>query len=160
MNKPSELYVKKSNNFSSFEDLKVTVGFLAKDIAVFLNEEIEELNVSSHIFRAGLERSLLRMLNALIKQDKQVVIFPDSIPGFTLMTFRKVEIVQTEGVLVERNANQEMAEFSVLNSVMNRQFSKNKQKILLIENDDLLFALFPVADTRKNLKELDLYITY
>ena len=76
------------------------------------------------------------------------------------MTFRKVEIVQTEGVLVERNANQEMAEFSVLNSVMNRHFSKNKQKILLIENDDLLFALFPVADTRKNLKELDLYITY
>lgn len=87
MNKPSELYVKKSNNFSSFEDLKITVGFLAKDIAVFLNEEIEELNVSSHIFRAGLERSLLRMLNALIKQDKQVVIFPRFYTRFYINDF-------------------------------------------------------------------------
>lgn len=97
--KSEESQVKKLNNFSTFENLSTTIYILAKDISIFLGEEIEELNVSSHVFRSGMERSLSRIMNALVKQSQPVVIFPDSVPGFTLMVFKKTVIPQNVELL-------------------------------------------------------------
>lgn len=159
--KMDESLVKKQNNFSTFDDLSKTVSFLANDISVFLGEELEELNVSSYAFRAGVERALSRVLNSLVKQEQPIVIFPDSVPGFTLMVFKKVVIDKNIlPVEIERNPVKEMKEAQLLDNVISRFFNKNHQKVLIIENSDVIFALFPVADTRKNLKELELYITF
>lgn len=159
--KNEESLVKKQNKISTFENLNKTVSFLANDIAIFLGEELDELNVSSHIFRTGMERALSRVVGSLVKQVQPVVIFPDSVPGFTLMVFRKTEM--PENVIapnIERSPLKEIKEAQVLDSVISRFFNKNQQKVLMIENEDVIFALFPVADTRKNLKEMELYITY
>lgn len=134
---------------------------MAKDISIFLGEEIEELNVSSHVFRSGMERSLSRIMNALVKQSQPVVIFPDSVPGFTLMVFKKTVIPQNVELLnTQRNPAKEVREAELLDSVISRFFNKNNQKVLIIENTDVIFALFPVADTRKNLRDLELYVTF
>lgn len=99
---------------------------------------------------------------SLEKQIQPVVIFPDSIPGFTMMVFRKS--VQTnidlEVTKAKRNPVEEVKELQVLDSVITRFFNKNQQKVILLETEDMLFSLFPVADTRKNLKEMELYITF
>jgi hypothetical protein len=159
--KSEESQVKKLNNFSTFDDLSKTISFLAKDISIFLGEEIEELNVSSYIFRSGIERALTRIMNALVKQAQPVVIFPDSVPGFTLMVFKKTAIPQNVNALeVERNPAKEVKEAEILDNVISRFFNKNNQKVLIIENIDVIFALFPVADTRKNLRDLELYVTF
>lgn len=159
--KNEETIIRKTNNLSTFEDLQRTANILAQDIANFLSEDIEELNIYSHVFKNGLERSLLRVLSNLYKHSQMVVIFPDSIPGFTVMAFKKaIPEVLPKAVKVKRNPTEEIKESQVLDTVINRFFSKNQQKIMLIENDDVLFALFPVADTRKNLKEMELYITF
>ena len=159
--KTEESLVKKQNKFSTFEDLNKTAAFLANDISVFLGEELDELNVSSYMFRTGMDRALSRVVNSLVKQPQPVVIFPDSVPGFTLMVFRKTIVnSNAEQIEVKRDPILEMKEAQVLDSVISRFFSKNQQKVLLIENLDVIFALFPVADTRKNLKELELYITF
>ncbi len=159
--KSEESIVKKQNQFATFEDLNKTVSFLANDISVFLGEELEDLNISSHLFRTGMERSLSRVMNSLVKQTQPVVIFPDSVPGFTLMVFRKTEMPKKiKPIDVERNPIKEMNEAKILDGVISRFFSKNQQKVLLIENSDVIFSLFPVADTRKNLKELEMYITF
>lgn len=159
--KSKESLVKKQNPFSSFEDLSKTASYLSNDISVFLAEEIDELNISSYTFRSGMERSLMRVLNSLVKQPQPVVIFPDSVPGFTMMTFRKSQLPEdVETAKVERNPVKEVRESQVLDNVINRFFAKNQQKVLLIENADVIFALFPVADTRKNLRDMELYITF
>jgi len=159
--KSDESQVKKLHNFSTFENLTKTVSFLAKDISIFLGEEIEELNVSSYVFRSGMERALSRIMNALVKQEQPVVIFPDSVPGFTLMVFKKVSpSVEVNLVDVDRSPVKEVKEAEVLDSVISRFFNKNSQKVLIIENNDIIFALFPVADTRKNLRDLELYVTF
>ena len=159
--KNEETIIKKENNLKTFEDLQKTATILAQDIANFLSMEIEELNIYSHIFKNGMERSLLRVLAALYKKSESVVIFPDSIPGFTMMAFKKVipEVTPKE-TKIKREPSQEVKEAQVLDTVITRFFNKNQQKVMLIENEDVLFALFPVADTKKNLKDMELYITF
>lgn len=159
--KNQENVIKKENKLNTFADIQKTANTLSQDIAEFLGDEIEELNVYSHLFRSGLERNLLRVLSALYKQNQPVVIYPDSIPGFTMMAFKKTVPESTpQDVKIPRNPIEEVKESQVLDSVINRFFNKNQQKVMLIENEDILFALFPVADTRKNLKEMELYITF
>lgn len=60
----------------------------------------------------------------------------------------------------KRNPVEEVKELQVLDNVISRFFNKNQQKVILLETDDMLFSLFPVADTEKNLKEMELYITF
>lgn len=159
--KSEESQVKKLNNFSTFENLSKTISFLSNDISIFLGEEIEDLNVSSYVFRSGVDRALSRIMNSLVKQEQAVVIFPDSVPGFTLMVFRKIAIpVNVNLINVDRNPAKEVKEAEVLDSVISRFFNKNHQKVLIIENTDIIFALFPVADTRKNLRDLEMYVTF
>lgn len=153
--------LKKQNAFSSLEDIQKTSYYLANDIAIFLGEQLEELNVSSYVFRTGIERALVRVLNSLVQKVQPVILYPDSIPGFSLMVFRKSIIdIEVKRAHVPRSPVEEIKELSVMENVIERYFEKNNQQVLVIENDDMLFALFPVADTKKNLKSLELYITF
>lgn len=163
----NENIIKKQNSISSFENIEKTSEYLSRDISIFLGEEIEELNISSYMFRSGMERSMNRVLNALMKQEQQIVIFPDSIPGFTMMTVKKYknsminqENESTKEKIKKLTSVEKKAEERALNHVMDNFFQKNKQKVLFIENSDIIFVLFPVGDTRKNLKEMELYITF
>lgn len=159
--KKQENIIRKQNDISTFEDMNKTAAILAQDISAFLSDEIDELNVYSYMFKSGIERCILRVLNGLYKQPQPVVIFPDSIPGFTLMAFKKTVLeIKEEIKPMKRAPLEEIKEVQVLDTVINRFFAKNQQKVILIDNQDLLFALFPVADTRKNLKAMELYITF
>lgn len=160
--KIDENIIKKTTDIKTFDDLQKTALFLAYDICNFLSEEIEELNVYSYVFKSGIERALLRVLAILEKQDKPVVIFPDAIPGFTLMVFKKNNYINISDEVkdVKRSPSDEIKEIKVLDNVINRYFVKNQQKVIVMETGDLLFGLFPVADTRKHLKEMELYITF
>lgn len=154
--------IKKQNSFSSLEDIQKTAYYLANDIAIYLGEMLEELNFSSYVFRTGLERSLVRVLNSLLKRNQPVTLYPDSIPGFSLMVFKKTTSLpeNAKTAHVPRSPVDEIKEVSVIETVIGRYFDKNKQQVLVIENEDMIFALFPVADTKKNLKALELYITF
>ena len=153
--------VKKQNSLSSFDDIQKTSYYLANDIARFLGEQLDELNISSYIFRSGIERALVRVLNSLSQKVQPVVLYPDSIPGFSLMVFRKSQANEdVKKAHVTRSPVEEVKELDVMETVIGRYFEKNKQQVLVIENDDMIFALFPVADTKKNLKSLELYITF
>jgi hypothetical protein len=157
----SENVIKKKGELNTLDNYQSTANLIAIQISEFLSDEIDELNVYSHIFKSGLERSLLRVLNALEKQPQSVVIFPDSIPGFTMMVFRReVKTLENTVKPKKRNPTEEIKEYQALDLVINRFFSKNQQKVIVVETNDMLFGLFPVSDTRKNLKEMELYITF
>ena len=157
-----EISIKKANKIDTFSDLMITAQQLSLEISLFLNKEIEDLNISSHVFKSGLERYIHRVLNSLVKNEQQIMIFPESIPGFTLMVYKKIEIVCSEKTTIKkkRNPSEELQQASAIDNVVSHFFDKNKQQVLIIENNDILFALFPVKDTKKNLKDMGLYITY
>lgn len=154
--------IRKGNEMSSFDDMQKTAFYLSNDICLFLGDLIEELNASSYIFRTGMERALVRVLNSLLHKKEPVVIYPDSIPGFTLMVFKKSVLLNEEAkkAFLPRSPVEEAKEFELMEKVINKFFVKNNQQVLVIENNDLTFALFPVADTKKNLKAMELYITF
>lgn len=161
--KKTDNTTKKENLHHTFADMAHSCKMLSNDIALFLSDEMEELNVSSYLFRTGMERYLNRVLMALLRNPQPVVIFPDSVPGFTMMVFKKTTLASLpsdNGVKAKRNPSEEINQAQAIDSVVSKFFDKNKQKVLLIENSDLIFALFPVADTKKNLKDMELYITY
>lgn len=154
-----EEIIKKINNINSFDNIDKTAYQLSQEISKYLSDEIEELNVYSHVFRHGMEKCFNKVLNTLQKQPQSVVVFPDSIPGFTMMVFKKMTIKKPETVDSQKKEFV-VNELTFLEPVINKFFEKNHQKILLIENNDLLFAMFPVSDAKKYLKEMDLYITF
>lgn len=159
--KKQENIIRKQSDISTFADLSKTATVLAQDISAFLSDELDELNVTSYLFKSGIERCIMRVLNGLYKQPQPVVIYPDSIPGFTLMVFKKTVVeLKDQPQSMKRVPLEEMREVQALDSVINRFFAKNQQQVMIIDTQDLLFALFPVADTKKNLKEMDLYITF
>ena len=161
--KNNENTIKKENAFETFADLHESCKKLSHDISVFLGQEMEDLNISSHLFRTGMERYLYRVLAAILKNSQSIIIFPDSVPGFTLMVFKKTDLgnlPDEEKPKLKRNSTEEINQSQAIDSVISKFFDKNKQKVLLIENTDAIFALFPVADTKKNLKSMELYIIY
>lgn len=157
--------IKKAHTLKTFEDISNTAEKIADDLSIFLKNDIEELNISSHLFKTGMHRYVSRVLNALFKNPKPVAIFPDSIPGFTLIVFKKnpnAPVVEGRKEKEKRNPVQEVKQSEAVEGVMEKFFaeSQNKQRVLVIENEDMIFGLFPVADTRQNLKIMDLYITF
>lgn len=154
--------IKRNNSIRTVEEITETANQMAKDLSGYLKEDIEELNISSHLFRSGMERYIFRVLNALFKNPKPIAIFPDSVPGFTLIVFKKNPEMNVQDITKKekRNPVEEMKQSEAVEDVMGRFFNQNKQKVIVIENDDMIFGLFPVADTRQNLKSMDLYITY
>ena len=156
----NENHTKINNRIHTFENIEKTANILANDISIFLNEEVEELNIYSHEFKSGLNRNLLRILFSLYRQEKPVVIYPDSIPGFTLLVLKKTSpLNKIKKIEAKRNAIEEIQEAKAMNLIMDKFFEKNNQKVILIENEDILFALFPLSNTRKNLKKMNLYVT-
>lgn len=154
--------VKKEKAIKAFGNIEKTAYELALDVATFLGEQIEELNIHSHIFRSGIEKSFARVLVAMQKREQSVLIFPDSIPGFTLMSFKKDSYNQSElsDIEIKRDPVQELKEAKTMDLVVSNYFMKSKQKVLVIESEDIIFGLFPVEDTKKNLKELGIFVTY
>lgn len=147
-----------------FDDIDLSAQLLAKEVSNMLKAEVEELNVFSHVFRIALERSIKRLLWDAKRNMLPINIYPETIPGFTLFLVRK-----------EINANIEMEdiekkdkigsnpfrdkETNIVKSVMNTFFEKNEGKVMWIEYDNVILMMFPVSDTKENLKRMELYIT-
>lgn len=144
------------------EDVFYLENLITEEISLFLKNEIEDLNVSSHLFKSGLERNLNRILVVLERNEKTMLIFPDSIPGFTTMCVKKTkkEIKTKEIKKHKKNYTQEIEEINVIEMTIERFFNKNKQKTIVFETNEIVIILFPFADTKQNLKDMGLYITY
>lgn len=152
------MLINKKTGISTYIDISKTISIISSELSSYLADEIEELNVSSYQFRDGMNNALSFIFSGLINKKESILAYPDTIPGFTVMVFKK------ENIESEKKVNQDLFddfdESGALNSVFSRFMGKNSNKVLVIENTDIIFAMFPVADTKKNLKDLGLYITF
>jgi len=156
-----ENFVKKENSFNTFDDVKLSASIMATDIAFVLGTEIEDLNSNADVFKKSLERPIQFMLNMIFKKPEAFLIFPDIIPCFSVIVVRKSELVsgQSEKV-VDRDLKNEVHEVKILDSILQKFFKKNQGKVIIIDNQDIIFALLPVGDLKKALKEAEIYVSY
>lgn len=154
-----EYTIKKVHKVDAFEDVCQTAKLFANEISLSLALEIDELNTSSPIFRSGIERCFIRILNVINKRTELFLIFADAVPGYTIISFRK-KATDSASSKVSRDPKKELIEMQIMDNVMKRFFNKNRSQILMLESNNLIFALFPVDDAKRHLKELELYITF
>lgn len=144
------------------ETLSVTslTSRIISTVITHISEEIEEMNVMEATFRRSMTRSVEMIVNAAYKKSEKSLVFPNIIPGFTTMIIKKLNynLNEVEISEVERDPKNEMKELDLVNNILTKFFKKsNNSKVLVIENQDMIFAFLPVADIRKNLKDLELY---
>lgn len=136
-----------------------SASILAFEVGQVLSEEMDDLNVTSSLFRAGMERCFSRALSAMLAKEQSLFIFPDAIPGYTMLAFKKAVVV-AKPIKTARDPLDEPQEMKVIETMFDRFFQRNRHKVLLIDSIDLIIVLFPFSHLRKSLKEMDLYITF
>lgn len=154
----SENIIQRTTQTVVFKDIDKYTTTLSNEIILFLGDELDELNVSSSIFRVGIRKSIERLLRNLDSSENTVTITPDGIPGFTLLAYKKSEEQFFNSTKINK-VTENNTENEIIHSVIESYFIKSKKKVIVFDNEDLRLILFPVSDTKKNLKELDLYIT-
>jgi hypothetical protein len=147
------------------DDLNQAATALSNDLAVVLAERVEEISTSNPEFRAGLYRAFLRVLTLAKRQaDKDVLVFNEAIPGFTVILFKKEPLSQTwqptgkgkEPPLDDPRQSPAMAASAM---VIDAFVARTRNRVLVIESSDALFVFFPAADIKRNLKDMGFYHT-
>lgn len=150
--------------------LEQTAKQLASDIAVALSSQIEELNTYSHAFRSSLMRVFLRVLRLGSKQDQQVVLFNEAVPGYTLMLFKKqvdTDLLALAPQRARRGSKAKSKQDALLaasapgraaEALIGEYFHRTGKRVLVVEHPDALFVFFPATDLRKNVRELGFFI--
>lgn len=156
----------KINNVIIAANDEAYIVSLMNEVVNYLSSEIEELNVSSYIFREAIKKSIYKLLENLDISNVPVLISADTIPGFTSIVYKK-KVKENE--FVSHNLKEKLKEIEekkpitsaqeeITFSIIRRYLETNNKKIFVVDSEKIHLVLFPVEDTKKNLKELDLYI--
>lgn len=151
--------VHKKKMTRSFDDLEKTALSLSADITLALAMEIDELPSHKVEFKAKMQSTFMHILNTATLREEQVIFFNDAVPGFALMLFKKKPMDEVFDTPIEWDIySDEDSPEAYAASVLAEQFFKStKTKVVSIESEDALFVFFPVADLKKNLKEMGFY---
>ena len=141
-----------------FEDLEKTSVSLSNDISLVLAMEIDDLPTHKHEFRQGMQRAFSKVLVRATQETKRVIVFNDAIPGFVLMLFKKNNSLQQEKVEWSIDNDENTTESEAASVLAKQYFQRTKHRVVTVESEDALFVFFPVADLKKNLKEMGFYL--
>lgn len=147
--------IQKKRIYPFFEDLEKTSISLSSDISLVLAMEIDDLPTHKHEFRQGMQRAFLKLLTRSVKETKRVVVFNDAIPGFVLMLFKKSPSVYQDWSI---DSDEDTSESEAAAVLAKQYFNRTKHRVVTVESEDALFVFFPVADLKKNLKEMGFYL--
>jgi len=150
--------IQKKKLSNSFEDLEKTAFSLSGDISLALAMEIEDLPTHRSEFRQGMQRAFMHVLKAACAEEKKVIVFNDAIPGFVLMLFKKQEMIESAKKEWTIEDDDETAESQAASVLAEQYFQRTKHRVITVESQDALFVFFPVADLKKNLKEMGFYL--
>lgn len=145
------------------DNINAAATALSNDLAVALAERVEEISTSNPDFRAGLYRAFLRVLTLAKRQtDQDVMLFPEAVPGFTVLLYKKEPLSvtwKTEGKEPALDDPRKSPAMAASAAVIDAFVARTKNRVLVIESTDALFVFFPADDIKRNLKDMDLYHT-
>lgn len=134
------------------------INILVKELSEVLSEICEELNTNASEFKNGLTRIISRMVLYMKNSPDKIFIFPDTIPGFAVMSIKKEDI--DGDVVTEKKI--ELDELKSITQVLSNYTKKTSCNVVTIENKNFIIAFFPSDDheVRKSLKNLGFYFSY
>ena len=131
-------------------NIETVASKLAVEVAFLLSEQIDELNVNNSEFRVSLKNVCMWVLNSTLKREEKCIIFPDCIPGFTVMCFKRNSI-ESDGSSVDISTTPQGQAIAL---IIDRFLGKSDGVVLILEAKDFIITLFPVSDLKNNLKLL------
>lgn len=158
MNELNNKIIKKESKIIALQDIPSAASLISRDVSVYLSEEIEDLKVNSFSFKHSLELCLIRLLSHMKEKDSSIAIFPDSVPGFTAMSFKVGAQIDSNEINPVEILDLKNINDTIVSSVIDKHFEKSDKQILYIETTDLILILFPLNETKAHLKEVGLYI--
>ena len=138
-------------------DVDSVANKMAVEISFVLSDQIEDLDVYKSDFRQTLQKLCKWAVTGLVAHSERCVIFPDCVPGFTLMGFKKDGLIpetQTSDLETDSTTAMTHVESSAIALLIEKFLGRSSGMCLVIDCEDLLITLFPVPDMRKNLKML------
>lgn len=153
---------------------------LGHDVAIALAERVDELDTSGHDFRAAMTRVFGSVLASAATRSGRVLLFEETVPGFTLMLFRKsppapasaraggvrpgdVKPGDVKSAAASPSGNghaEPPAPERLASEMLSEQFGRRTgARVLVVEGADSVFVFFPAQDVRKSLREMGLYWT-
>lgn len=128
---------------------------LVNSIIVFLTHEVEIDYIFKYRkeFEIDCKKSLKKIFKEISNQENNFLIFPDIIPGFTTISYKKnIEKFKIKNTL-DLNKLQNNSENLIFNTVLESFFKKNNNTVLVINSNDLLLAFCPVSNFDEYMKE-------
>jgi len=153
---PELIQKKRASPF--FEDLEKTAVSLSGDICLVLAMEIDDLPTHKSEFRQGMQRAFTKVLFRATQETKRVIVFNDAIPGFILMLFKKNVQSFEESQEWSIDNDENTSESEAASVLAKEYFQRTKHRVVTVESEDALFVFFPVADLKRNLKEMGFYL--
>ena len=74
------------------------------------------------------------------------------------MLFKKNNSLQQEKVEWSIDNDENTTESEAASVLAKQYFQRTKHRVVTVESEDALFVFFPVADLKKNLKEMGFYL--
>ena len=136
---------------------------LVASISSFLSCELDVLMYHKYKrnFETDCRKALGNIFFALFEKEASFLIFPDTIPGFTTMIYKKNKkyFFNTENKKLLTAPSKEAINFTgkTINNLFNNFFNQNNQLVLLVESEEIMMMFCPVSDLDKYLKELEVY---
>lgn len=138
-----------------FKEVDKASEEMAEVIVSILKKEIDDKSFFKFDLIKGIEKSIKRMLVSCVKFPKMVDIFPDAIPGFTIMVFRLLKDVGDSDITSsETDVDSEGSGSLEYLRDMGNNFGKDDSSVYTIEYNGALFTLFSLNNTKDVLKSL------
>lgn len=140
---------------------------LVHSISVFLSGEIDFKSFDKYrrTFELDCRKALNSIFISLYEKEPSLLIFPDVIPGFTTIIYKKdaayfkkeIKVSKNKASKIDKSKSLSIVQDNPLNIMLSSFFEKNSQMILSIESTEITMMLCPVNDLDKYFKELELY---
>lgn len=138
---------------------------LASEFAVCLAEQMDEINSFDQGVKMALARAFSKCLRTAAKADQRALFFHDTIPGFSLVMFkRELEaggvswMDKSESSKPSEMSSDQWAESSVearaASALISSFFERTGNSVIVIDYADLTMVFFPASDFKKNVREL------
>ncbi len=148
----------KHNSFKFFSNIEAASFILANELSIFFADEFEDLNTHHFTFKDAMQKATLRVLHSIAQKKDIFTIFPDAIPGFTIISYIKTESDIATPEAIDPELQLKLSDFSIINPILQKFFEKNNQQVILVEGEDLLLTCLPLADAKKYLQDWGIFV--
>ena len=129
-------------------------GSLVSATIIRLLSDFDEsiLEIHNASARRGVESACKAAMLSLSRASQRVVVMPEMLPGFTMLSFRLSQSSEQRDVFQESSSTGTDAGAA---GELIRAFSEDTgNRLIVINSKDLVLFLFPSEDMAKNLAEL------